>query len=115
MGKMPLNANLIDVIEYIKPRQWLHKGAPFKYLTRNSHDILLQLERRRRASLKRNTGPVYAMDEIDRQEVCPDQIADLVEWDYGSSEDLTVVITDRQRIKILNTKIVFNGNQFYLV
>ena len=30
MGKMGLNANLIDVIEYIKPRQWLHKGAPFK-------------------------------------------------------------------------------------
>ena len=73
-----------------------------QYLTRNSHDILLQLERRRRESKKaeRNTGPVYAMDEIDRQGLCPDQVPDLVEWDYGSGEDLTVVITDREGVKI---------------
>ena len=40
------------------------------------------------------------MDEIDRQGLCPDQVPDLVEWDYGSGEDLTVVITDREGVKI---------------
>ena len=39
---------------------------------------------------------MYPMNEMDRQELCPDQILGLEDWDYGSSEDLTVTISDRK-------------------
>ena len=61
--------------------------------------LQLRLEERRRelAQMQRNEGSwMYAMNEMDRQGLCPDKIAGLEEWDYGSSEDLTVTISDRK-------------------
>ena len=61
--------------------------------------LQLRLEERRRelAQMQRNEGSwMYPMNEMDRQELCPDQILGLEEWDYGSSEDLEVTISDRK-------------------
>ena len=116
---MPLNANIIDVIQFVNDRPDLHNGAPFKFLAAQGRLIILSSDlhfgvsgqpkktmslqlrleerRRERAQMQRNEGSwTYAMNEIDRQGLCPDQIAGLEEWDYGSSEDLTVTISDRK-------------------
>merc|ERR1711935_447642 len=84
LGRIPLEGNLLDVIDYIKMRPELHGGAPFKYLTRHSRDILLRLERRRRAQKEQQRNDIewiYPMNEIDRLEQCPDEVDGLVEWD----------------------------------
>ena len=107
--------NIRDLTEYIYDRDDLHEGKPFKYLTRNSRDILLGLEKRRREeklAARTDNEWIYPMNDIDRNSLCPDQIEGLEEWDYGSDETMNVTISDRKIVlkeKVSVNHLVING------
>lgn len=97
--KIPMKGNIRDLTSYIYERPDLHQGKPFKYLTRNSKDILLGLEKRRREAKKAARSDdewIYPMDPIDRDSLCPHEIEGLEEWDYGSDSAMNVTISDRK-------------------
>ena len=56
-----------------------------------------------RSGLRKTGTWVYEMNEIDRLGLCPHQIEGLEEWDFGSGEELDVVISDR---KVVLRKVV---------
>ena len=97
--KIPMKGNIRDLTSYIRERPELHQGKPFKYLTRNSKDILLGLEKRRREAKKAARSDdewIYPMDPIDRDSLCPHEIEGLEEWDYGSDDTMNVTISNRK-------------------
>ena len=52
------------------------------------------------------------MSDIDRSQLCPDQIEDLEEWDYGSDANMNVTISDRKillREQVSVNHLVING------
>ena len=116
---------MADFYEYVQARPELHAGAPHKFVMTNQRHILLALEKRRRnirrARLARKRVRtnsretwVYEMNEIDRLGLCPHEIDGLEEWDFGSSEQLDVVISDRkivlkEQVSVNHIQIEGNG------
>ena len=52
------------------------------------------------------------MSDIDRNQLCPDQIEGLEEWDYGSDANMNVTISDRKillREQVTVNHLVING------
>ena len=52
------------------------------------------------------------MSDIDRDQLCPDQIQDLEEWDYGSDQNMNVTISDRKillREQVTVNHLIING------
>ena len=108
------NGDMNDFYSYIKASgDSLHKGAPYAFFLKHQKKYLEAVQDKKQE--KRRSDPQIAHDnswefpihEINAAGTCPEDMDGLEPWDYGSGENLDVVIENR---KILLTKDVTVGH-----